>query len=388
MKRFYVIGLVSIFVFTILTLINNAFGYGQFGDRRITKEKPGNSVTIPRFSQSDLLTRNARLTATVSEQSFLLAQDEAQLTDEEQAAVKKAAKDKKDETGTDPRDFSSKFMPYYRYTELENDVKVNEFVLFGMAAFNPKFAMTYEWPLAKEIDYSDVDAFKQFKESGGGGDLPPVGPDPGGGGGLPLNDLESDGDVVGMGDLNLRFFYQIDSMKFKFWEGQKDFSIFPVLETTLPTATKDVLGGEAWILSPGITFVFDMPFEKPPLGLGFFASMNFFDFDAFKDKRRDKTRRYRGRWFWMQPLSMPAHVKDPDDTNWHFFDLAGLYLLTEFQPVYDFEENHFSFWIGPELGKIVRDGYIFYAKPGFGVDPNEDEGDRKYTFETGFRYFF
>jgi hypothetical protein len=297
------------------------------------------------------------------------------------------AQETEDATGTDPRDFSPKFMPYYRYTELENDVEVNEFVLFGMFAFSPIFAMTYEWPVAKEIDYSSNDGFKQFKQSGGSGEFPPIGNNPGGGGGLPFDDLDSDGDVVGMGDLNLRFFYQIESLRFKFMEDQKNFSIFPVIETTLPTATEDVLGGEAWILSPGITFVFDMPFKSPPLGLGFFASMNFYDFDAIKDSSRSHTSRYRGRWFWMQPLSMPAHVKDPEDTDFHFFDLAGLYMLTEFQPIYDFSESDFDFWFGPELGKIVKDGYIFYAKPGFGVGNCSDCGDRKFTFEAGFRYF-
>jgi hypothetical protein len=292
-----------------------------------------------------------------------------------------------DATGTDPRDFSPKFMPYYRYTELENDVEIQEFVLFGMYAFTPKFAMTYEWPVAKEIDYSGLDAFKLFKAGGPDDELPPIGQIPGGGGGIPFSDLEDDGDVVGMGDLNLRFFLQIDQWRFKFMDDQKNFSIFPVIETTLPTATKDVLGGEAWILSPGVTIVTDMPFRKPPLGLGFFAMMNFYDFDAIKDSRREDTSRFRGRWFWMQPLSMPAHVKDPEDTSLQIFNLAGLYLLTEFQPVYDFEDDHFSFWVGPELGKIVKDGIIFYGKPGFGVDPDEDKGDRKFSFEVGFRYF-
>ena len=37
-----------------------------------------------------------------------------------------------DETGTDPRGFSSKFMPYYRHTELDNDLEVDEAVMFGM----------------------------------------------------------------------------------------------------------------------------------------------------------------------------------------------------------------------------------------------------------------
>lgn len=327
---------------------------------------------------------------------FCLATALAQeMTEGEKAVLEGEAKEKAeleaeaegDATGTDPRDFSPKFMPYYRYTELENDVEVNEFVLFGMYAFTPKFALTYEWPVAKKIDYSDVDEFKLFKQSGGGSSLPPIGNQPGGGGNIPFNDLESDGDVVGMGDLNLRFFNQIDAWRFKFMDGQKNFSVFPVIETTLPTATKDILGGEAWIASPGITVVTDMPFKNPPFGLGFFAMMNFYDFDLIKDDRKGSTSRFRGRWFWMQPLSMPGHMKDPEDTSLHIFDLAGLYLLTEFQPVYDFMEDHFSFWVGPELGKIIKDGVIFYGKPGFGVDPDRDKGDRKFTFELGFRYF-
>ena len=58
------------------------------------------------------------------------------------------------------------------------------------------------------------------------------------------------------------------------------------------------------------------------------------------------------------------------------------------QPVYDFREDHFSFWIGPEFGKIMAPGHIFYVKPGFGIDPSKSKGDRKFTMEFGFRYFF
>mgnify|MGYP000106120469 CR=1 FL=1 len=294
-----------------------------------------------------------------------------------------------DATGTDPRDFGSKFMPYYRYMRLENDVEVDMVTLFGMYAFNPRFAMTYEWPMAKKIDYSDVDEFKEAKrgESEGDEDLPPVGPDPGGGGGLPIADLlDDDGDVTGMGDLNLRFFFRPRAGEWKFWGGEKQMSLMPVVEMTLPTATEDLLGSESYILSPGFAYVTDMPFKNPPLGLGFLALMNFYDFDAFKDESRPYTSRYRGRWFWMQPLSKPAFVDNPDDRDFHIFDLTGLYLLTEFQPVYDFRQDDFSSWIGPELGKIIRDGEIFYLKPGWGIDNSED-GDREFTFEIGFRYF-
>lgn len=293
-----------------------------------------------------------------------------------------------DATGTDPRDFGSKFMPYYRYMELENDVEVNMVTLFGMYAFNPRFAMTYEWPLAKEIDYSGVDEFKAFRRTqAAGGGFPPVGPDPGGGGGLPFDDLDDDGDVTGMGDLNLRFFLRPREAEFSFWDGEKQFSFMPVLEMTLPTANEDVLGGEAYILSPGITFVTDMPIKSPPFGLGFLAMMNFYDFDAFKDDSRPYTSRFRGRWFWMQPLSKPAFADNPEDKGFHILDLTGLYLLTEFQPVYDFRASDFSFWVGPEVGKIIREGNIVYLKPGWGID-NSEKGDRDFTFEVGFRYFF
>ena len=291
-----------------------------------------------------------------------------------------------DSTGTDPRDFSSKFMPYYRYMELENEVEVNMLTLFGMYAFNPRFAMTYEWPVAKEIDYSEVDEFKDFQAGLGAGDLPPVGSNPGMGGGLPFDDLDTDGDVTGTGDLNLRFFFRPPELEFDYWGGQKQFSFMPVMEMTLPTANEDVLGGEAYILSPGFTFVADMPFEGPPFGLGFLALMNFYDFDAFKDDSRSYTSRFRGRWFWMQPLSKPAFADNPEDKRFHIFDLTGLYLLTEFQPVYDFRTDDFSLWIGPELGKIIRDGEIFYVKPGWGLD-NDQPGDREFTLEIGFRYF-
>lgn len=287
-----------------------------------------------------------------------------------------------DATGTDPRDFGSKFMPYYRYMELENDVKVQTFTLFGMFAFNPRFAMTYEWPAFTEIDYSSVDEF----QDGTGGFLPPVGDDPGDGGGLPIGGLSPSGSETGMGDLNLRFFLRPKSWEWSFMDGKKSHSLMPALEMTLPTANEDLLGSESWILSPGLTYVTDMPFESPPFGLGFLALMNFYDFDVAKDDDRPDVSQFRGRWFWMQPLTMPAFAKDPNDTDYHIFDLTGLYLLTEFQPVYDFEEEHFSFWIGPELGKILTDGVIMYAKPGFGID-NSEGGDREFTFEIGFRYF-
>jgi len=64
----------------------------------------------------------------------------------------------------------------------------------------------------------------------------------------------------------------------------------------------------------------------------------------------------------------------------------GIYLLPEFQPVYDFENDEFSFWAGPEFGKILSAGNVVYVKPGWGVDA--EAGEREFTFEAGWRWFF
>jgi hypothetical protein len=261
-----------------------------------------------------------------------------------------------DQSGNDPREFSSKFMPYYRSTQLKNGVKQQEFTLFGFYAFTSRFGMTYEWAMAKRLEFGNA--------------APP---------------MATDTDQTGMGDLGLRFFLRPRSGEFAFMDGKKNISLMPLVELFLPTATEDMLGGDAFIVSPGFVFVTDMPFEKPPLGLGFFAMMNFYDFDAFKEDEVGYTSRYRGRWFWMQPFSMPAFMKNPKDVGVHILDLSGLYLLAEFQPIYDFRKSDFDFWIGPEVGKILQEGLIFYAKPGFGID--QDDEDRQFTLEFGMRYF-
>ena len=259
-------------------------------------------------------------------------------------------------------------MPYYRFTKLENDIEVTELTMFGMLAFGPRFAMTYEFPIVKQIDYTDLLP------------VPPGGFPPGSGtplptaGGLP-QDLEADGDNTGYGDLNLRFFYWPEAWNWEYSEGN-NFALIPVIETTLPTATDDVLGGKTWMASPGITAVIDIPGD-PPFGLGFLALMNFYDFDIVRDESQSHTSRFRGRWFWMQPLTKPAE-------SWY----SGLYLLTEGQPVYDFRTSDFSFWLGPELGKMLAPGRIVYVKPGWGIDTDEAAGDRDFTLEVGFRYFF
>ena len=289
----------------------------------------------------------------------------------------------KDQSGNDPRDFTTKFMPYYRYTKLKNDLYVNEVTAFGFLAFTRRFGMTYELPIAKHVDYNDVDAFKSITAGGcppgaGSGNLPSIGsiPSP------PFDDLDCDGNSTGLGDTILRFFTRPRSLEFAFGaKKNKNLSIIPTFEFTVPTATEDILGGEALILSPGLTLVVDVPVNKVPFSLGFFAFMNFYDVDVFKDGDRSYTSRWRGRWFWLQPLSKPT-------PEFKILDTSGLYIMTELQPAYDFRQSHFSFWIGPEFGKILKPGRVAYFKPGFGVDPNSGKGDRQCTFEVGWRWFF
>ena len=257
-----------------------------------------------------------------------------------------------DATGTDPRAFTSKLMPYALYTELENDMEIKQVNLFGMYAFSPDIAMTYDLPVWKEVDAGGVS-----------GPFPPfLGPNPGGGFGP---DIPSDKKADGIGDLGLRFFFKPGQLQFE------KSSHMVGAELTLPTATEDVLGGDSWILSPMYVYVRDIKLISP----GFVAFMNFYDFDIDKGDGRPDTSRYRGRWFLMQPLSKPGPG---------LFD--GIYLLPEVQPVYDFEEDEFSFWVAPEIGKMLPWGAA-YVKPGFGIDNSEDS-DREFTFEIGFRYFF
>ncbi len=262
------------------------------------------------------------------------------------------------QTGTDPRDFANKFMPYYRFTELENGLEQNELVLFGLIALSPKIAFTYEVPLAYERDISDTDLFNSSTGTCGPGVIPPGGfPLPGG---LPV-DVEGDCKETGVGDMNFRLIFNVGSGLGGDWLVGAQFNI--------PLATEDVLGSETFSLAPMVTYVKDI--KAYPAPGAFFALMNFYQFDVWKDDSRPDQSLYIGRWFVMLPLSKKFKI----------------YALPEFQPIYDFENDHFSFWAGPEFGKMLDGGNVLYLKPGFGVTPHEGQGDRDFSFEFGWRKF-
>jgi len=242
-----------------------------------------------------------------------------------------------DKTGTDPRDFSSKFMPYYINSELVNGLKINQMNLFGLFAFDKDFAVTYDIPITVELDFSDTS-------------FP----------GPPAKEN-------GMGDMGLRFFYKPGSTQFE--ETSHMFGA----EFKFPTSNSDVIGTEVTIASPMYVYVKNVQITGP----GFLALMNFYDFDIFSSEGVAKVSKYRGRWFAMIPLAKPGP---------NFLD--GWYLLPELQPVYDFEatDDAFSLWLAPELGKLVAKNFVMYAKPGWGI-VKDAQTDRDFTFEIGFRYF-
>jgi hypothetical protein len=287
------------------------------------------------------------LALAISAPSF--AQDVSQEEIEQYKEIKKAAKEEKieqavqeDQTGTDPRVFSNKWMPYYRTTELENGLTQQDLTAFGTIGFSPRVGMFYEAPVGQYRDFSDVPG------------LPPG----------------AESNAIGMGDIDLKFLWRPKSLDFSYGkDGKKSGSIMFGTDMLLPTATDDALAGNALLFAPIVAVVVDMPLH------GFFAALNLYYIDVYKDDSAPETSRYVGKWFYMQPLTPPG--------KWW----GGLFLLPEFQPIYDFETDDFSLWIGLEVGKMVAPGKIAYIKPGWGIN-NSEPTDRESGLEFGFRWFF
>ena len=243
-------------------------------------------------------------------------------------------------TGTDPRDFSLKWMPYYRYTELDNGLTQQDLTAFGTVPFSPELGMFFEVPIAQKRDFSDI-----------------AGVPPG-------------TDAIGVGDIDLKFLWNPKALGFKYGkDDSKSGSWLFGTDFVLPTATDDALAGDALLFAPIVGVVVDMPLH------GFFAMLNLYYVDLYKKDAAPDTSKFVGRWFYMQPLTPPG--------KWW----GGLYLMPEFQPIYDFETDDFSLWVGLEFGKMVAPGKIAYIKPGWGIN-NSEPTDRADTFEVGFRWFF
>ena len=279
------------------------------------------------------------------EEQDLLGSSEEEIQKYEE--MREVAKEKRidtavqeNQTGTDPRDFSLKWMPFYRSTDLKNGLKQQDLTAFGTVPFSRRLGMFFEIPIAQYRDFSNVPGF-------------PAGTD-----------------AIGIGDIDLKFLYNPEALGFTYGkDGKMSGSILIGTDFVLPTATDDALAGDALLFAPIVGVVLDMPFH------GFFAALNLYFFDVYKKQSAPDTSRYVGRWFYMQPLTPPG--------PWW----GGLYVMPEFQPVYDFETKDFSAWLGLELGKMLAPGKIAYIKPGWGIE-NSELVDRDNTFEVGFRWFF
>ena len=157
-------------------------------------------------------------------------------------------------TGTDPRDFSLKWMPFYRYTELDNGLTQQDLTAFGTVPFSPELGMFFEVPIAQYRDFSDI-------------------------AGVP-----SGTDAIGVGDIDLKFLWNPKALGFNYGkDGKKSGSWLFGTDFVLPTATDDALAGDALLFAPIVGVVVDMPFY------GFFAMLNLYYFDVYKKDSAPKT---------------------------------------------------------------------------------------------------
>ena len=268
---------------------------------------------------------------------------------DEYRALKKAARVAKvkevteqDGTGNDPRAFANKWTPNYKYTKLENGLVQQDVYGSGTIAFTKNLGVMFEVPVAQYRDFSGMQ-------------------------GLPEGAPQ---DVIGTGDVSLKFLANLRGLDFFYGEGKKKSGTIIVgTDFVLPSASHPLLAGNSFKIAPIVGVVVDMPAH------GFFAMLNLYYFDVYKTAAAPTTNMYVGRWFYMQPLTPPG--------KWW----GMVYLMPEFQPVYNFETEDFSSWVGVELGKIIIPGQVAYIKPGWGIS-NSEQTDRASTLEFGWRYFF
>jgi len=147
--------------------------------------------------------------------------------------LKKAVREEKiekavqeDQTGNDPRAFSNKWMPLYRYTELDNGLIQRDVTAFGTVAFSKVVGMFYELPLAQYRDFSDVSGLSA---------------------GVPT-------DAIGVGDISLKFLFRPKALDFTYGEpsemNKKSGSVLFGTDFVLPTATDAALAGDAFVFAP------------------------------------------------------------------------------------------------------------------------------------------
>ncbi len=261
----------------------------------------------------------------------------ATMTTANSASAQDQADDGGVKTGNKPSTFNWRVNPYVRHNSFENDAEVTDYSVFLMAPVKwfGKFdgAFVYEGPVSRDQDFTDI---------GGTQD-------------------------TGFADPVIR-----TPMIFKPFQLGK-FNWIPVLipEMTLPWGSEE-LTQDTLIMSAGGGFVIS---SNPRW---FLAAIQFYDFDLSKSSGRDDVDRIRMRYF-LQYMVSPKH---------------RIYVMPEFQATFDFESDEDSFWIGPEIGKVISPiqgsnaGFVVYAKPGFGINNKSNSLEREWSIEVGVRWMW
>ena len=282
------------------------------------------------------------------------------------------------DNGTNPASFGFKFMPYYRYTELDNGIKSIEdltlFALFPLEFISPFSAIVLEWPVRKTFDAGELaeDFALNILDGISPGEFPgglpfPCGPPACAGGDrkLPVEAFVRGFDTSGFGDLRLRYLQGIKM--FGNPKQGKTTVLMVGLDVMFPTASDPILGDETYYGSPIFAHVHNLNQES------FFAFLHFYFFDwAEKSGAEQKDIGfYMGRYFFQKAWSE-----------------SGYYLLPEVQVIYDSEsDNDWSAMFLPELGKTFMAGgtaLSAYIKPGWGI--NADPTERSFSVEMGLRF--
>ncbi len=281
------------------------------------------------------------------------------------------------DNGTNPASMGFKFMPYYRYTELNSGVKaIDDLVLFamiGLPKISPFSALVLEWPVSKTLDFGSI-AEDILSLPGDVVTVPEIPCAPPACGGnlpfpLPVEGIARGFDISGVGDLRFRYLQGI-----KFMKGKKPGAstiLMVGLDVMTPAASDPILGDETWYGSPIFAHIHNL---NPA---SFFAFLHFYFFDwAEKDGaaplNQDKEIGfYMGRYFFQKA-----------------FPESGYYMLPELQVIYDnIGDNEWSVMFMPEFGKSWQAGKLGmtgYIKPGWAID-GPDAGERRTSVEFGIR---
>ena len=276
------------------------------------------------------------------------------------------------DNGTNPASMSFKFMPYYRYTELENGIKAGENItLFTLLPLplTPFTALVLEWPVMYSMDFGSL-AVDLVKEIEGG--LPEEGvripcgpptcaaPRP-----LPIEGIVRGFDITGNADFRFRLLQGLKM--FEHGEGSSTV-LMAGIDLMAPAASDPVLGDQTWYGSPILAHIHNFN----PTTFAAFLHFYFSDWAQHKDFERADIGFYMGRYFFQK--AWPS---------------SGYYMLPELQIIYDNKSDaDWSVMFLPEVGKTWRSGETVvtgYIKPGW-TFTSPDPFERRFSVEFGMRF--